>query len=100
MTDTLNELPDPPTSRPDLTNRMLDLSPGQWWSPDGHLRMEIHRVGPGAAPGAGRTLPYGWVWVTGDLYQNGQPVDVCTVPVLAEALPPRDAARPLAAVGC
>lgn len=75
-----------PTTRPDLTHVMLDLPPGQWWSPDGHLRMEIHRVNDPAAPG--RELPEGWLWVTGDFYHDGRPVDACTVPVRADALPP------------
>lgn len=76
-----------PTTRPDLTHHILDLAPGQWWSPDGHLRMEIHSVGAPAAPASGRDLPDGWVWVTGLLYQDGRPLDACTVPVRADALP-------------
>jgi hypothetical protein len=81
--DTLDRV----TTRPDLTDRLLDLPPGQWWSPDGHLRMEVRRVGESAAPGSGRELPDGWVWVTGDLHEDGHAVDVCTVPVRLDALP-------------
>lgn len=77
-----------PTTRPDLTHRVLDLPPGQWWNADGHLHIEVHSVGEAAAPGSQRELPDGWVWVTGDLYVDGRPEDVCTVPVRVDALPP------------
>lgn len=73
-----------PNQRPDLVGEMLHLPPGQWWSEDGWLHMEIEHVGPRSVD---RTLPSGWVWVIGTLTADGQPVDTCTVPVRAEALP-------------
>lgn len=73
-----------PGLRPDLTGTMLELPPGQWWSEDGWLRMEIIRVGDTTQ----RKLPEGWVWVVGDVRDGNQPVDWCTVPVRADALPP------------
>lgn len=82
--------PGAPTTRPDLTGRVLDLSPGQWWNTDGHLHVEVHTVGPVAAPRSGRGLPEGWVWLFGDLLVDGQPVDLCTVPVRVDALPPQE----------
>jgi hypothetical protein len=81
-----------PTSRPDLTGRLLDLAPGDWWSLDGHLHIEVESVGEDAAPGSGRELPGGWAWMTGDLYLDGRPVNVCTVPVRLDALPARELA--------
>lgn len=77
-----------PTTRPDLTQRIVDLPPGTWWSPDGHLHIEVQCVGEAAAPSSNGGLPEGWVWVIGDLYMDGRPVDVCTVPVYLDALPP------------
>jgi hypothetical protein len=73
--------------RPDLTGSMLHLPPGQWWSPDGWLHMEIEEV----APDEYRDLPDGWVWVCGHLYVDGVPVDRCRVPVRKEALATPDA---------
>lgn len=63
--------------RPDLARSVLEVPPGQWWSDDGWLRMEILQVGEPRQRG----LPEGWVWVVGVHYFDGKPVDWCTVPV-------------------
>lgn len=70
--------------RPDLVGTVLHLPPGQWWSEDGWLRMEIDHVGPLTVD---RPLPDGWVWVLGTLRDDGRPVDDCMVPVRVDALP-------------
>jgi hypothetical protein len=70
--------------RPDLVGTVLELPPGQWWSEDGWLRMEIDRVGPLSND---RPLADGWVWVIGTLRADGLPVDTCSVPVRVDALP-------------
>lgn len=87
MADTNGHSLDQAGSRPDLTGQMLDLAPGQWWSPDGHLHIEVLRVGSTIGPASDRALPYGWTWLVGDLYVEGRPVDLCTVPVRTDALP-------------
>lgn len=69
--------------RPDLVGAILELPPGQWWSEDGWLRMEIAQVGDPAQ----RDLPDGWVWVLGHIWDGGQPIDWCTVPVRIASLP-------------
>jgi hypothetical protein len=79
-----------PTTRPDLTHLTLDLPPGQWWSPDGHLHIEVYSVGEEATPHSGRGLPEGWVWLLGDLLVDGRMVDVCTMPVRLDARPPEE----------
>jgi hypothetical protein len=74
-----------PDPRPDLAGTMLHLPPGQWWSPDGWLHVEVEQTGH---PAHHSDLPDGWVWVRGTLYLDGEGVDTCTVPVRFDALPP------------
>jgi hypothetical protein len=74
----------PHNQRPDLVGEKLDLPPGQWWTEDGWLHMEIEHVGPMTTD---RALPAGWTWVIGTLTSDGLPVDTCSVPVRVEALP-------------
>jgi hypothetical protein len=73
-----------PNLRPDLTGTMLHLPPGQWWSDDGWLHVEVERIGRCDRQD---DLPDGWAWAQGTLYLDGEGVDVCTVPVRLDALP-------------
>jgi hypothetical protein len=86
-------MPDP---RPDLAGTMLHLPPGQWWSPDGWLHMQVEETGQRAHKS---DLPDGWVWVMGTLYLDGEGIDTCTVPVRLDALPPAPAPTPHPAAG-
>jgi hypothetical protein len=73
-----------PVVRPELAGMMLHLPPGQWWSEDGWLHVEIDEIGQ--PPPTDRDLPEGWVWVTGTLHVDGEPGELCSVPVLESAL--------------
>lgn len=75
---------DLPNQRPDLVGAMLHLPPGQWWTDDGWLHMEIRHIG---TPARTRPLPDGWVWALGILHLDGHEIDTCQVPVRVDALP-------------
>jgi hypothetical protein len=68
-----------PVVRPELAGTMPHLPPGQWWSEDGWLHVEIGEIRQ--PPPTDRNLPEGWVWITGALHVNGKPVELCSIPV-------------------
>ncbi len=57
----------------------LDLPAGQWWAPDGRLRMTVVRVSDSEAAD--------WVWVEGWCHDVGsEETEWARVPVRADAL--------------
>jgi len=65
----------------------LDLPAGQWWAPDGRLRMTVVRVSDQDESG--------WVWVEGWCHDVGsEETEWARVPVRADALSRAGAASP------
>lgn len=70
----------------------LDLPAGQWWAPDGRLRMTVVSVSDEDHSG--------WVWVEGWCHDVGsEETEWARVPVRVEALPPGTMAARRAATG-